>query len=465
MDQRAGQLAQLALTEFPGAYKILKIDNAPIFAFMVKAPGEMKAMFARLVLFSLPVPVGGKKLLTTQEIEQALQVFLGWSNWFHSAHQFVNGFEGRGDELAAFFNAYSDAELNDQEKELKAEALRLGLIKQAGPQYTGVETEAFMAVHTAIQTYGPFRGTIKEELAHSIFTADPEFARQIRLLWESLPATSRTAFVEHLKQRPMYQSVSDSPANVQGYEFLLAEFAGKLRDPHYSFYVTAAGRNNDFTKVRQRFYELESGIDLGPWISRSEVRLTSEIHQKPAVSAAVFLDAGELARMRPDEADERMDELLALLMNPGVDLYLDGTDRYPVESIQSRKFQKLLEEYPDRVHRGMFDWANLAKKQIAVQASFFKSHASAEKTVESMAKLKQKYPEIKTEVLPLEYTKPGALKAFLGIAESFKSADLIRQVSDFYATFGPNGRWRVGASYAAQIWRALQGGMAVQWSA
>ena len=236
----------------------------------------------------------------------------------------------------------------------------------------------------------------------------------------------------------------------------------------------------------------EQAKRLHAWmfLNRSEMRdsrksLAEKDIRDLTVPAAVFLDAGELARMRPDEAEKRAGELLALLnQHRHFDIYLEGTDRTPVSAIRAAQFQKLMEEYPERVHQGLLDRAHLAEKRIVIQAALFESASTKLQTQAQMSRLKQDY-QIKSEVLALEYTKPGALKAFLALAElstdAYASAqqnsslsdtaglgtaaELVRKISDFYAVLGANGRWQVAESYLADVWGVIQNSIAVQWSA
>nr|MBP9865253.1 GNAT family N-acetyltransferase [Candidatus Omnitrophota bacterium] len=211
--------------------------------------------------------------------------------------------------------------------------------------------------------------------------------------------------------------------------------------------------------------------------TRSEARVTdaekarveTEVKHKAIrdleIPTAVFLDAGELARLTSEEAEQRMKELLALLtQSKKTDFYLDGTDRYPVQSIQIPKFQRLLEEYSDRIHVGAHDRARLAQKKIVIHTSLFEKEESAEVTAEKMKRLKQNY-KITADILPLEYIKPGALKAFLGLAELGNAAELVKKISDFYAVRGSNGRWQIGEAYLASVWQDFAAHTAVAWAA
>jgi len=202
---------------------------------------------------------------------------------------------------------------------------------------------------------------------------------------------------------------------------------------------------------------------------RSEIRLDDR-RQGTAIEAlaapvGVFLDAGELARLGEDDRDGQLDELLAfLLRHHAFDLYLDGTDRYPLASIRNKKFQKLLSENSARVHIGLHDRAHLSKKQILIQAFLFENGDGSEKTEQILRELKTKY-RIEAEIFPLEYTRPGELGAFVDLAESFMEAALLGRVSDIYAVRGPNGRWKVSPDFAASVWNQLMASYAIEWSA
>ncbi len=226
-------------------------------------------------------------------------------------------------------------------------------------------------------------------------------------------------------------------------------------------FLNRSGQDADLTG-------LPPGQSFSP--KRAEMRESSKTLAKKdirdlTVPAAVFLDAGELARMQPGDAEKRAGELLALLnQHRNFDLYLEGTESTPVSAIRAPQFLKLLEEYPERVHQGLFDRAHLAEKRIVIQAALFESISTKLQTQAHMSRLKQSY-QIKGEVLALEYTKPGALKAFLALAELGTMAELVRKISDFYAVLGANGRWQVAETYLANVWADLQNGLAVQWSA
>jgi len=68
------------------------------------------------------------------------------------------------------------------------------------------------------------------------------------------------------------------------------------------------------------------------------------------------------------------------------------------------------------------------------------------------------------EILPFLYDRPGAMKAFLDLAELGKAA-LIRELGEAAAFRGPDGRWRVSESAAAGLWAGIQAEYAVAWSA
>ena len=209
--------------------------------------------------------------------------------------------------------------------------------------------------------------------------------------------------------------------------------------------------------------------------SRSEVRAGRTTQQKErlkikrieklSIPAGVFLDAAELAQLSAKQVDQHLDEILALVeKHSGFDVYIDRTDRYPVYNLPIPKLQKLLNEYPNRVHLGMHDRANLNKKKVLLQVSFFQGRGTAADTHKAIGKLKEKY-QIREEIFPLEYTGPGALKSFLDLAESLKPTELLRKVSEIFATIGANGRWRMAESFVSAVWARMRAAYVVAWSA
>ncbi|HTL47777.1 MAG TPA: GNAT family N-acetyltransferase [Verrucomicrobiae bacterium] len=183
-----------------------------------------------------------------------------------------------------------------------------------------------------------------------------------------------------------------------------------------------------------------------------------------AMPAAVFLEARELVQLTPAQSSRQWEEILTLVsLHKGLDVYITGTDRYPLSNLKLPKLQKLLAEHSDRLHLGLHDRANLAKKKIFIQASFI-SGGTAKDTEKLLASLKQSYG-IRQAVYALDYAQAGALRAFLGIAESFKEAELIRQIGEAYAVRGPNGRWQIAQTYLNSVWTEMQNRYAVAWSA
>ncbi len=201
----------------------------------------------------------------------------------------------------------------------------------------------------------------------------------------------------------------------------------------------------------------------------------SELRDKPvkenfaveemAAPAAVFLDAFELVNLKEGEADERFDELLTFLdKHPAFDVYIDHGDRYPVHNLPLAKLQKLLNEYPERIHIGEQSRANLTKKKIVLQVSLRSSGESAEQTGKTIEGLRERY-QVKSEIIPVEYLQPGALKGFLDLAESFGAAELLKQAGEAFVTRNANGRWSLAADFAASLWAKMQADYTIQWSA
>lgn len=187
--------------------------------------------------------------------------------------------------------------------------------------------------------------------------------------------------------------------------------------------------------------------------------------EKMTVPAAVFLDARELIELKEGQADERFDELLTLLeRHPAFDLYIDHGDRYPVHNLSLPKLRQILSEFPERVHFGELSRANLAKKKVLIQISFFEDAGDSAQTRKLIQDIQRRY-RIQSDLLPVEYLLPGALKGFLDLAESFTQAELIREIGEAYATRSAGGRWRLAADFAASLWARIQNDYVIQWSA
>gem|GEM_PF-4671119 len=205
---------------------------------------------------------------------------------------------------------------------------------------------------------------------------------------------------------------------------------------------------------------------------RSELRMSgsgefslSPAVEKMTVPAAVFLDARELPQLKAGQADERFDELLTFLeRHPAFDLYIDHGDQYPLHNLELPKLRQILSEFPGRVHFGEHSRANLAKKKILLQVSFFEDAGSFAETRKLIQDIQRRY-RIQSDLLPVEYLLPGSLKGFLGLAESFTQAEMIREIGEAYATRSTGGRWRLAADFAASLWARIQNDYAIQWSA
>ncbi|MFA7001835.1 MAG: hypothetical protein WC352_06800 [Candidatus Omnitrophota bacterium] len=214
-------------------------------------------------------------------------------------------------------------------------------------------------------------------------------------------------------------------------------------------------------------------------LERSEIRVPANPQRSPDVlaqtpiedltqPAAVILDAGELVQMSEEQLDGHLDEILALVeKHKAFDVYIDRTDRYPVANIRIPKLQKLLNEFPVRVHVGMFDRTNLSRKNILIHASFFADGSTGEETRKSMEALQSKL-ELKQEILPLDYRRAGAVRAFLGIAEMLQGAEWLKKTGEAiaaFAVFGSHGRWEVDGTFLDSVWADMKNNYVVAWSA
>ncbi|MBI3314239.1 MAG: helix-turn-helix domain-containing protein, partial [Candidatus Omnitrophica bacterium] len=232
IDERAEQLTQIMLAPMTEDSAIFEIENAPIHAFIFSNVKLMEPAFTR----------------------------------------FVSGLAGTARQAADFYSAYSDNELNASERKLREDMLRLGILIEDQGKYRGNENHSFLAIVPRKDV-----SAATEELAHTVFVSYPDYAAKVRELWKSLDAKLRDEFVKFLGEDGVYSGVSESPENSAGYEFLIAEFAGKVRDPQNRFYGSRSrdlSREERFNEVRGRLRELESEIHLGEVISvpRSEMR-------------------------------------------------------------------------------------------------------------------------------------------------------------------------------------------------
>jgi len=180
--------------------------------------------------------------------------------------------------------------------------------------------------------------------------------------------------------------------------------------------------------------------------------------------AGVLLNAGEISRLDEESSEAYFDELLVLIeKHRAFDIYIGDPEEVPLSDIPLARFQKLLQEHPERVHALSHSRAHLNKKAILIQVSFFESTQTAGETADYLGRLKKELGV--EEILPLDYERAGTLSAFLTLAESFTPGALIKEVSEAFAVRGPNGRWRLAADYVASIWIQVQADYAVQWSA
>jgi hypothetical protein len=183
---------------------------------------------------------------------------------------------------------------------------------------------------------------------------------------------------------------------------------------------------------------------------------------------ALMLDAGELIHLSEAQINDHLEEIIGLVQkHKAFDVYLDRTDRYPVGNIQIANLQKLLHEFPGRVHVGMFDRTNLKSKNILIHASFFGDKTTAEDTLKTMSELKENL-QLKQDILPLDYRQAGAVRAFLGIAEMLQSAELIKTLGEAiaaYAIRGRNGLWQITEQYLSAVLADLKNSYVVAWSA
>jgi|GEM_PF-6220715 len=203
--------------------------------------------------------------------------------------------------------------------------------------------------------------------------------------------------------------------------------------------------------------------------ARSELRTESTGQEgvlKPlSEPAGVILSAGDFLLLPEGAADARLEELLILLTeNPALDLYVDGHEEAVSDDPKLALLDKLLKEFPERVHHGKYDRANLREKSYLVHASFFESGGGQETTAAALIDLRKRYG-FSQAILPLAYERAGSLKAFLALTESVSAAALIRKTAEAMAVKGPDGRWRIAESFAASLWTRMQADFAVAWSA
>ncbi|MDA9101287.1 hypothetical protein N9K06_01280 [Omnitrophica bacterium] len=178
--------------------------------------------------------------------------------------------------------------------------------------------------------------------------------------------------------------------------------------------------------------------------------------EEMTMPAGVFVDLEKLAGESEERISGLAEELLVLIqMNSSLDVYLHNAD----SAHTAPRFQKLLEEFPGRVHRAG-SRAHLAKKQVLVYLSFSED-ASDQEAIEAI----RLQSGISQPVLSL-YENTGALTVFLKLAEGLTEAELLRDdFSSPVAFKNPDGHWHIHEDALAQIRSQIRAAYAVAWSA
>ncbi|MBP9865159.1 MAG: hypothetical protein KBC91_02020, partial [Candidatus Omnitrophica bacterium] len=195
-------------------------------------------------------------------------------------------------------------------------------------------------------------------------------------------------------------------------------------------------------------------------VAAAEMRHVKKI-ESFSTPTGVFLDANDLAGVSENHVEAQLDEIMALLSkHKYFDLYVQGD----VDLIHNRRFRELLEQYRSRIHFGIMESrASLQQKKILVKASFLESRDTETETRFKLKKLKKDYG-VTQDLTPVEYTRAGALKGFLDLAESL-TAEEIRDLPARYAVRTASGYLRLTENYLDAVWQDLQNSYVFAWSA
>ena len=131
--------------------------------------------------------------------------------------------------------------------------------------------------------------------------------------------------------------------------------------------------------------------------------------------------------------------------------------------ISKSSSQKLFESFPSKIHRSGSK-EKLNAKKISINVSFSEDSLSVARAQELIG---LEYGGVRAkEAIPLDYSKAGALPAFLTAVESASgNQGVIFDILKRIATLGLNGRWQVRDSFLAVITNRMMAAYAVAWAA